>query len=349
MQELIAQTPIGICEVPNKELFFGRALRRRIFRCASYKNTIIEEIANIDTGGKTLKNKARSGGLIIEKLKELTGEFIKGIRYDEPLPIVVKWKGIYFLIDGFHRVYVLKDLGQISWAFDYYEINDGYDIEDLYDEIGLGANNHPPSSKATRKDFLTRAVKWSKREAEAGRQVTKEQVIEWIDGIEHSFTDKVVENIANDVIHARHIDRTFVSFTDEDAAKYLKEDDGKYTSDGEIDGQGFAGRLVRAEANGTYGPRNFTHILKDARGSQEKKGRRTKVHVYIPSNKVKKEGSDPLKSVEDIKSELNDFWDCVKAMHYKLLDDADYCPFEFGVRPTQILETDPDGGVIPLD
>ena len=61
------------------------------------------------------------------------------------------------------------------------------------------------------------------------------------------------------------------------------------------------------------------------------------------------EGSDPLKSVEDIKSELNDFWDCVKAMHYKLLDDADYCPFEFGVRPTQILETDPDGGVIPLD
>ena len=31
MQELIAQTPIGICEVPDKELFFGRALRRRIF------------------------------------------------------------------------------------------------------------------------------------------------------------------------------------------------------------------------------------------------------------------------------------------------------------------------------
>ena len=153
-----------------------------------------------------------------------------------------------------------------------------------------------------------------------------------------------MENIANDVIHARHIDRTFVSFTDEAAAKYLKEDDGKYTSDGEIDEQGFAGRLVRAEANGTYGPRNFTHILKDA-----KKGKRSKVHVYIPSNKVKKEGSDPLKSVEDMKKELNDFWDCVRSMHYKLEEDPNYCPFEFGVRPTQILETDPDGGVIPLD
>tara|TARA_B100000902_G_C27289117_1_gene906155 strand:+ start:1212 stop:2234 length:1023 start_codon:yes stop_codon:yes gene_type:complete len=340
MQEQIAQTAIGICEVPDKELFFGRALRRRIFRCASFKNTVIEEIANIDTGGKTLKNKARSGGLIIEKLKELTGEFIKGIRYDEPLPIIVKWNGVYFLIDGFHRVYVLKDLGQISWAFDYYEINKGYDIEDLYDEIGLGANNHPPSSKATRKDFLNRAIKWSKR---VNREVTKEQLIEWIDGIEHTFTDKVVENIANDVLHARHIDRTFVSFTDDDAAKYLRDDAGKYTSDGEIDEQGFAGRLIRAEANGTYGPRNFTHILKDA-----KKGKISKVHVYIPSNKVKKEGSDPLKSVEDLKKELNEFWDCVKAMHYKLEADSNYCPFEFGVRPTQILEIDPDGGVVEL-
>ena len=182
--------------------------------------------------------------------------------------------------DRFHRVYVLKDLGQISWAFDYYEINEGYDIEDLYDEIGLGANNHPPSSKATRKDFLNRAIKWSKR---VGGEVTKEQLIEWIDGIEHTFTDRVVENIANDVLHAKHIDNTFVSFTDDAAAKYLREDAGKYTSDGEIDEEGFAGRLVRAEANGTYVPRNFMHILKDA-----KKGKRSKVHIYIPSNQVKK-------------------------------------------------------------
>ena len=343
MQELIAQTPIGICEVPDKELFFGRALRRRIFRCASYKSTIIEEIANIDTGGKTLKNKARAGGLVVEKLKELTGEFIKGIRYDEPLPIIVKWKGVYFLIDGFHRVYVLRDLGQVSWAFDYYEINDGYDIEDLYDEIGLGANNHPPSSKATRKDFVNRGIKWVKRESNQNRIVTKEQLVDWINGIDHSFTDKVVDNIANDILHAGYVDNTFVTFTDEDAAKYLKEDDGKYTSNGEIDEKGFAGRLVRAEANGTYGPRNFLHILKDA-----KKGKRSKVHIYIPSNQVKKSGSDPIKCVEDMKTELLNQWDYVRAMHYKLEEDPNYCPFEFGVRPTQILETDPDGGVVSL-
>ena len=344
----VPQTPIGVCEAPDEELLFGRALRRRIFRAAYYKDTFVEEIANIDTGGKTLKNKARSGGLIIEKLKELRGEYLKGNRYDEPLPIIVKWKGVFILIDGNHRIYVLKELGQISWLFDYYEINEGYDIEDLYDEIGLGANDHPPSSKASRRDFLVRATKWSKRESKRGREVTKEDLIDWINNIEHSFTDKVVENIANDVIHAKHIDNTFVSFTDEDAATYLKTDDGKYTSNGDIDGNGFAGRLIRAEPNGTYGPRNFTHILRDARGSTEQKGTKSKVHMYIPSSKVRKEGSDPLKSIENTKKELNDFWDCVKAMHYKLLDDPDYCPFEFGVRPTQILETDPDGGVVPL-
>ena len=64
----VPQTPIGVCEAPDEELLFGRALRRRIFRAAYYKDTFVEEIANIDTGGKTLKNKARSGGLIIEKL-----------------------------------------------------------------------------------------------------------------------------------------------------------------------------------------------------------------------------------------------------------------------------------------
>ena len=345
MRDQIAQTPIGICEVPDKELFFGRALRRRIFRSATYKETIIEQIDNIDTGGKTLKNKARSGGLVIEKLKELTGEFIKGIRYDESLPIIVKWKGIYFLIDGFHRVYVLKDLGHVSWAFDYYEINDGYDIEDLYDEIGLGANNHPPSSKATRKDFLNRAIKWSKREAKVGREVTKEDIIDWINAIEHSFTDKVVENIANDVIHAKHIDNTFVSFTDDAAAVYLKTDTGKYTSNGEIDGNGFAGRLVRAEPNGTYGPRNFLHILKDACKEDPS---RSKVHIYIPSNRVKKEGTDPLKCVTDTKKEFNEFWEYVRAMHYELKKDPNYCTFEFGVRTTQILETYPDRGEVPL-
>ena len=343
VENYVPQTPIGICEVPDEELLFGRALRRRIFRSASYKRTIVEEIANIDTGGKTLKNKARSGGLIIEKLKELRGEYSKGNRYDEPLPIIVKWRGIFILIDGNHRIYVLKELGQISWLFDYYEINEGYDIEDLYDEIGLGANDHPPSSKASRKDFLNRATKWSKRESKKGREVTKEDLIDWINDIHHSFTDKVVENNANYVIYAKHIDNTFVSFTDEDAATYLKTDDGKYTSNGEIDEQGFAGRLVRAEPNGTYGPRNFTHILKNA-----KKGKRSKVHMYIPSNKVKKEGSDPLKCIDETKKEIDEFWDCVVSMHYELLKNPNYRPYEFGVRPTQILETDPDGGVVPL-
>ena len=72
-------------------------------------------------------------------------------------------------------------------------------------------------------------------------------------------------------------------------------------------------------------------------------------HVaYIPSNKVKKEGSDPLKCVVETKKELNEFWDCVRSMHYELEKDPNYCPFEFGVRPTQKLETEPDGAVVPL-
>ena len=60
---------------------------------------------------------------------------------------------------------------------------------------------------------------------------------------------------------ARYIDRLHLLVLQiKMLSKYLKEDDGKYTSEGDIDGQGFSGRLVRAEANGTYGPRNFVHM-----------------------------------------------------------------------------------------
>ena len=45
-----------------------------------------------------------------------------------------------------------------------------------------------------------------------------------------------------------------------------------------------------------------------------------------------------------------ELWDCVKAMHYKLEADPNYCPFDFGVRPRQILESDDadDNGIVKI-
>ena len=47
---------------------------------------------------------------------------------------------------------------------------------------------------------------------------------------------------------------------------------------GEEDSDGFCGRLVCAEPNGTYGPRM---VNKDVA-----KGKRSKIHMYLPNKKI---------------------------------------------------------------
>ena len=184
----MSHSPIGICEVPDISLLPSSEERRK-FRSAKYSYSFIEEIAKIDIGGKTVKNTARSGGTDNKNTDDLFGEFEKGIRYDQLPPIVVKIADTYYLIDGFTRIRALKRRGQVSWAFDVYEMNDGYTLEDLRDEIGLGANDHAKCKSATKDDFKTRASAWVARQ---DRVVSKEEVKTWINSISHTFTQKEV-------------------------------------------------------------------------------------------------------------------------------------------------------------
>ena len=61
--------------------------------------------------------------------------------------------------------------------------------------------------------------------------------------------------------------------------------------------------------------------------------------MYLKSP-TKKKPDDYLTDLENAQHQIEDLWDCVKAMHYKLMADPDYCPFEFGVRPKQLVESD---------
>ena len=98
--------------------------------------------------------------------------------------------------------------------------------------------------------------------------------------------------------------------------------------------------MICAEPNGTYVPRNFCHILKDVA-----EGKRSKVHMYVPGGK---KADQATKLIEDSMEELNDLWEAVKACSVMLKMNKNWTPFEFGVRPSQIVDVDPDGGVVPL-
>ncbi len=331
---IMSHSPIGICEVPDISLL-PNCEERRKFRSARYSHTLTEEIARIDVGGKTVKNIVRAVGTDNKNTDDLFGEFEKGIRYDQLPPIVVKIGNTYYLIDGFTRVRALKRRGQVSWAFDVYEMNDGYTIEDLRDEIGLGANNHAKCKSATKDDFKTRSSAWVQRQ---GRVVSKEEVKDWINSIPHTFTQKEVAAMAKSVIDNAYASTTLTSFTSEEAAGYLL-DEG-YKVDGKEDSDGLVGRLVCAQPNGTYGPRNFCHMLKDVA-----EGKRSRINMYLPSGK---KIADPAKLISDQKEEFETLWNAVKECAVLLKHNPDWTPFEFGVRPSQILDKDPDGGVVNL-
>ena len=152
-------------------------------------------------------------------------------------------------------------------------------------------------------------------------------------------------NIVDDIAYNKKVATTFVAMDDKSAKEVIEK--GGFTADGKEDKDGDFGRLLRAEPNGTYIPRNFCHILKDHKKAKDSK--RTKVHFYLKPP-AKKNNGDFLKALAESEKELRDLWDDVVAMHYKLEADPTYCPFEFGVRPKQLLESDEadDNGIVKL-
>ena len=329
----MSHSPIGICEVPDISLLPSPEARRK-FRNATYSHTITEEISKINVGGKTVKNIVRTSGTDNKNTDDLFGEFEKGIRYDQLPPIIVKIGNTYYLIDGFTRVRALKRRGQVSWAFDVYEMNEGCKMADLRREVGLGANDHAKCKAATKDDFKTCAQQWIE---EQDRVVSKQEVKDWINSISHTFTQKEVSHMANSILGKAYASTTLVSFNSDEAAEYLAEEG--YTVNGEEDSDGFCGRLVCAEPNGTYGPRNFGHILKDVA-----KGKRSKIHMYLPNKKIE----DPEGQMTSMKAEFDSLWDAVKECATVLKHNPDWTPFEYGVRPSQILGKDPDGGIVKI-
>jgi hypothetical protein len=325
---------INICEVPDLNRL-PSAEERRKFRSGIYKKTIIEDLANINIGGKTIKNRARSGGTDNINTENLYGEFECGIRYDQLPPIVSYVNGVLELIDGFTRFRALSRRGQVAWAFDVYELNDGYTLDDLFDEIGLGANSHPASKCADDKDFVTRGINWVNRQ---DYLVSEDEIRNWVNSIPHTFSQKKVTGIVKNIHNKAYPDKSIRTFTSDEVTEYLSAEG--YTSGGKIDDEGFAGRVICAEPNGTYIPRNFSHILKDAA-----EGRRSKVHLYVPSGKKADKATEIINAT---KEELMELWDAVILCALKLKEDRNWTPFEFGVRPSQIVDVDPDGGVVPL-
>lgn len=126
------------------------------------------------------------------------------------------------LIDGYTRYQALLELGITHWVFNMVEPKEGFTEQQVRDEIGLGANNHPPSKAATQEDFKKRLSAWvSNQKSETGELPTLGNCIDWVNAIPHSFTQKQVTDFCEKVLKTYLCSSTVASFDAKKVEKFV--------------------------------------------------------------------------------------------------------------------------------
>ena len=102
------------------------------------------------------------------------------------------------LYDGFTRYAAQIELGLTHGVFNELELKEGFTEQEMRDEIGLGANDHPPSKGATINDFkkrLSAYIAWYWTENNV--LPSTGHCIDWVNNIPHSFVQKQVIDLAD--------------------------------------------------------------------------------------------------------------------------------------------------------
>ena len=133
------------------------------------------------------------------------------------------------VFDGFTRYGSMIELGLTHGIFNELELKEGFTEQEMRDEIGLGANNHPPSKSATVNDFKKRLnghIDHYKVEKEV--LPSTGHCIDWINDIPHSFAQKQVIDIVDECLKKHRCSASVVAVDSQKAnqwsAKYCPND-----------------------------------------------------------------------------------------------------------------------------
>lgn len=211
------------CGVPNLEWFSNFKLPQ--FRTAKVIGIQVRDCDSIiytnDQGQEV--NIARAVGTDYQNRDKIKNSIeVRGIQVDV-LPPVILEDGTS--IDGFTRGQALKSLNQNKWVYTVVKLKDGFDVEDLKDELGLGCNDHPPAKPATDKDFEVRLHAWIQRQLFLNNNQLPSFVecVKWWNNIPHSFSQQVVENRCNKVLDKIKASNSMESLSKKEAEKRAKK------------------------------------------------------------------------------------------------------------------------------
>lgn len=170
-----------------------------------------DSICYTNENGQVINVARATGTDYANRDRIMTSIEANGMQVDVLPPVILK-DGTS--VDGFTRGAALKQLKMDQWIYLVVDLKEGYDLEDLKDELGLGCNNHSPSKPATIDDFKVRLRQWIQRQ---DATPTIQECVDWWNSIPHSFSQKVVQGRCEDVLNAIHSAATMESYDVEKA------------------------------------------------------------------------------------------------------------------------------------
>lgn len=195
-----------------------KSLQMPKFECANYTGFEIRDLSSLNITSKT--NKARAGGVDTNNIEGLKGEFSRGYRPEKFPPVLMIFPdGSEELWDGYNRYAALNSMGIENFLFAVYYLKPewmGDRLEDAYDEVSLGFNNHAQCKPSTVNDFVVRGTAWARRQL---REVTKNDIVSWVNSISQSWTKKQVESISRQVYQATTVSANITPYTHSNDAK----------------------------------------------------------------------------------------------------------------------------------
>ena len=193
----------------------------RTVRIIEIRNLRVDSIKFKNKNGQII-NKARAIGTDKENVRLLFDSLINQGWDMSKIPPIVELNDLS-LYDGFSRHEALLNKNHEEAPYLVVERIEGFTLDEVIDEIGLGANDHPPSRKATVVDFKKRFAAFVSSQEKLGNEVTTNDGIKWFQGIPNSFSDTQIENAIQDVFNNQQAINTMEAFTKKEAEKKASE------------------------------------------------------------------------------------------------------------------------------
>ena len=189
------------------------------FQLPQYRTVDVVGIKILKTGDILFKNAngqiinlARNVGTDKENVKGLKDSFISQGWDTSKVPPIVDESDLS-LFDGFSRHEALLDLDQQYGFYLVVRRKSEFSIDDVIDEIGLGANNHSQSKKADMGDFKKRFHAWVIRKQDVGEELSLNDGRQWFASIPNSFSDVNIDKAIEDVFNKQKASENMEAFT----------------------------------------------------------------------------------------------------------------------------------------